>query len=194
MKKHLLTLTALVLSLTAVATEYDQNKPFGFCTRSSRTDATSTFDVTGGGCYTYPIPSDFTGKVITLKSNGQDMKSTIQNAISQNAVIIFDGSDGDFIVSSNISVSSNKTLLGINNARLCTKWYVTDEIKKALNDAGVPSMSTSSGGGTLPNGTTVKEQAEYNTRRIIIEMTGDNSEGYRKSGILSLSGSKNTIM
>ena len=194
MKKQLLTLSVLVLSLTAVATEYDQNKPFGFCTRSSRTDATSTFDVTGGGCYTYPIPSDFTGKVITLKSNGQDMKSTIQNAISQNAVIIFDGSDGDFIVSSNISVSSNKTLLGINNARLCTKWYVTDEMKKALNDAGVPSMSTSSGGGTLPNGTTVKEQAEYNTRRIIIEMTGDNSEGYRKSGILSLSGSKNTII
>ena len=25
---------------------------------------------------------------------------------------------------------SGKTLLGVNNARLCTQWYVTDEIKK----------------------------------------------------------------
>ena len=32
---------------------YDQNTPFGFCTRSSRTNATQTYDCTGGGCYTY---------------------------------------------------------------------------------------------------------------------------------------------
>ena len=184
------------MSLTVTATDYDLDKPFGFCTRSSRTSAASTFDVTGGGCYTYPVPSDFTGKVIVLKSNGKDMKSTIQNAIKQNAVIIFDGSDGDFIVSSNVAFSgaSNKTLLGINNARLCTKWYVTDEIRSALDEAGVPSMSTNDGGGTLPNGQYVKEEAEFNTRRIIIEMTGDNSEGYRSSGIFSLNSSKNIII
>jgi hypothetical protein len=40
-------------------------------------------------------------------------------------------------------------------------------------------MSTSGGGGTLPNGKSVSEEAEYNTRKIIIEMTGDNSESYR---------------
>jgi pectate lyase len=194
MKKQLLTFIAFALSLTTMATDYDLNKPFGFCTRSSRTDAASTYDITGGGCYTYPVPEGTEG-VIVLKSNGQDMKSNIQNAIKNNKVIIFDGADGDFIVSSSISVTaSNKTLLGINNARLCTKWYVTDEIKSALDAAGVPSMSTSSGGGKLPNGTSVTEQAEYNTRRIIIEMTGDNSENYRKSGILSLSGCQNIII
>lgn len=195
MKKNLLLLITFVLPLSVTATDYDQNTPFGFCTRSSRTDATQTFDCTGGGCYTYPVPSSFTGKVLVLKSNGQDMKSTIQNAIKQNDVIIFDGSDGDFIVSSNVGVTaSNKTLLGINNARLCTQWHVTDEIKAALDAAGVPKMSTSGGGGTLPNGESVSEQAEYNTRKIIIELTGDNSENYQKSGILSLSGCQNIII
>ena len=187
MKKYLLTILVALFSLIAVAADYDQNKPFGFCTRSSRTDATCTYNITGGGCYTYPIPSDFKGKVIVLKSNGQDMRNSIQNAIKQNDVIIFDGSDGDFMVSSNIYVEgSNKTLLGINNARLCTKWYVTNDIITALNKAGVPNMSTHDGGGMLPNGQFVREEAEYNTRKIIIELTGDQSESYRRSGILTV--------
>ena len=195
MKKNLLTSLLLAISLSALATDYDLNKPFGFCTVSSRTDATSTYDITGGGCYTYPVPDGFTGKVITLKSNGQDMKVTIQNAIKQNDVIIFDGTDGEFIVSSNVGITgSGKTLIGINNAHICTKWKMTDEIKAALDEAGVPSMSTSGGGGTLPNGKSVSEEAEYNTRRIIIELTGDTNESYRNSGILSLSSCSNIII
>ena len=187
MKKYLLTILVALFSLIAVAADYDQNKPFGFCTRSSRTDAACTYNITGGGCYSYPIPSDFKGKVIVLKSNGQDMRNSIQNAIKQNDVIIFDGSDGDFMVSSNIYVEgANKTLLGINNARLCTKWYVTNDIITALNKAGVPNMSTHDGGGMLPNGQFVREEAEYNTRKIIIELTGDQSESYRRSGILTV--------
>ena len=195
MKKYLLTLTATLLSMTAVADGYDLDKPFGFCTVSSRTDASSTYDITGGGVYTYPIPDGFTGKVTTLKSNGQDMKGTIQNAIKNNDVVILDGADGEFIVSSNIGItSSGKTIIGINNAIISTKWYVTDEIKKALNEAGVSKMSTSGGGGTLPNGQSVSEEAEYNTRKIIIEMTSDNSENYRKSGCISLSSCQNIII
>ena len=185
MKRQLFTLAALAVSLTAMSQDFD--KPFGFCTVSSRTDASSTYEVTGGGCYTYPLPENFTGKSIVLSSNGQDMKSAIQNAIKQNDVIILDGSNGDFIVSSSIGFErGNKTILGINNARLCTKWFMTDEIKNALNAAGVPSMSTSSGGGTLSNGQKVSEQAEFNTRQIIINLTGDSNENYRKSGIFSL--------
>ena len=185
MKRYLLTFFAAFLTLAVVATDYDLNKPFGFCTRSSRTDANSTYNVTGGGCYTYPVPSDFTGKVIVLKSNGEDMKNSIQKAIKQNDVIIFDGSNGDFIVSSNVNVEGdNKTLLGINNARLCTQWHITPEIITALNNAGVPHMNTHEGGGILPNGQRVREEAEFNTRKMIIEFTGDNTENYRKSGIL----------
>ena len=185
MKRSLFTAFAAFLALAVVATDYDLNKPFGFCTRSSRTDASSTYNVTGGGCYTYPVPSDFTGKIIVLKSNGEDMKNSIQKAIKQNDVIIFDGSNGDFIVSSNVNVEGdNKTLLGINNARLCTQWHITPEIITALNNAGVPHMNTHEGGGILPNGQRVREEAEFNTRKMIIELTGDNTENYRKSGIL----------
>jgi len=198
MRKYAFGANMILATLMATAQNmynYDQNKPFGFCTVSSRTDASSTYDITGGGCYTYPIPDDFTGTVKILKSTGQDMKGTIQNAIKQNNVVVLDGADGDFVVSSSIGITaSNKTIIGINNARICTQWYVTDEIKAALDAAGVPSMSTSGGGGTLPNGKSVSEEAEYNTRRIIIEMTGDNSESYRNSGIFSLSGCQNIII
>ena len=195
MKKYLLSLVSLAVTMTAAAQDYDLNKPFGFCTVSSRTDASSTYDCTGGGCYTYPVPEDFTGSVKVLTSNGQDMQGTIQNAIKQNDIVILDGSDGDFIVSKSVGITaSNKTIIGINNARICTQWYLTDEIRAALDAAGVPSMSTSGGGGKLPNGVNVSEQAEYTTRRIIIEMTGDNNESYRNSGILSLNGCKNIII
>ena len=196
MNKQLLILAlGLLTTMAATAADYDQNAPFGFCTRSSRTSATSVYNITGGSCYNYPLPANFTGKSTVLTATGQDMKSTIENAIKQNDVIIFDGSQGDFIVSSNIGVTTNgKTLLGINGARLCTQWHVTPEMKQALNAAGVPSMSTSSGGGTLPNGTKVTEQAEYNTRRILIEMTGDSKENFRNSGVLSLSGCENIII
>lgn len=197
MKRFLLIiLNVLAISMSVSASDYDQNTPFGFCMRSSRTDATSTYNCSGGGCYTYPIPDDFTGKVVVLKSNGQDMKSAIQDAIKQNDVIILDGSEGEFIVSSNISVDKgDKTILGINDARLCTLWHMTDEIKAALDAAGVPQMSTSSGtGGKLTNGQSVSEQAEYNTRQIIINLTGDESESYRKSGIMSVSNKQNIII
>ena len=197
MKKLLFTLSTFVWSLSVMAADYDLGSPFGFCTCSSRTEAASTFDMNGGGWYAYPVPDDFAGKVIVLTSDGSDvdMKTVIQDGIKNYDVIILDGSKGDFLVSSSISVtSSNKTIIGINHARLCTQWHVTDDLKAALDAAGVPSMSTSSGGGMLPNGTSVTEQAEYNTRKIIIEMTGDNDEGYRKAGIFTLSGCHNIII
>jgi len=194
MKKSIFTIAFAFIALFAVAADSDQDKPFGFSTLSSRTDASATYNITGGGCYTYPVPEGVTN-VTVLESNGQDMKADIQNAIKQYDVIILDGSKGDFFVSSNIGFEGgNKTLLGINNARLCTQWYVTNEIKTALDAAGVPNMSTSGGGGTLSNGKTVKEEAEFNTRQIIINNTGDSNESYRNSGILTVNGKENIII
>ncbi|MBQ1650718.1 MAG: hypothetical protein II055_06265 [Prevotella sp.] len=195
--RNICLLMVLCLSVSAMAqSTYDLQKPFGFCTVSSRTDKTSTYSITGGGCYTYHVTGVSSSKVITLTSSGQDMKSAIKNAIDNYSVIIFDGSNGDFKVSSNIGLSNtkNKTLIGINNAKLVTTWYATAEIIKALNDAGVPEMSTSGGGGTLPNGQYVAEEAEYYTRKIIIEKTGDNSEKYRSSGVFSFNGCQNIII
>lgn len=178
--------------------QYDQGKPFGFCTRTSRTSTSSSyaFNVTGGGVYSYPEAANANNS-ITLKSNGKDMRSEISDAISKYSVIIFDGSNGDFIVSKTISLSklSNKTLLGINDARLCTQWHVTDEIKAALDKAGVPKMSTQSGtGGTLSTGSSISEEAELNTRQIIINLTGDTKESCRSCGVFSCSSCKNIII
>ena len=90
---------------------------------------------------------------------------------------------------------SGKTLLGVNNARLCTQWYVTDEIKKILDDNGVPSLSTSSGtGGTLSNGQRVSEAAEMMTRQLLINYIGDPHEHYRTVGIMSLHRCSNVII
>ena len=205
MKKCLSTLLLAALALPAIADDFDTSKPFGFCTVSSRTDASSTYNVTGGGCYTYPVPGDFTGKVVVLKAEKnadgtpKDMKSIINTAIQNNKVIIFDGSEGDFIISSTIGLPSSKgtgkTLLGINNARLCTKWYVTPEIKEALDKANVKSKSSSSGtGGTLSNGESVDEEREFVTRQTIIDQTGDKSESCRKAGIFSFSSCTNVII
>lgn len=199
LRRHLLT-TALVLSATmATAGDLDQGKPFGFCTRTSRTNASEqyAYSMTGGGCYEYPVTGVSSSKVTTLTSTGKNMKDQIANAIKKYDVIVFDGSKGDFIVSSTISLSgiSNKTLLGINGARLCTTWYATQDIIDALNDAGVPTMSGMSGtGGTLSNGTYVAEEAEYNTRQIIINMTKDSGEAYRNSGIFFINGCQNIIV
>jgi len=189
------TLLFTMLALSETAADYDQNKPFGFCTVSSRTDASSTYNVTGGGCYTYPIAGASSDKVITLTSTGKDMKAAIIDAVKNYNVIIFDGSKGDFIVSSNMELNGikDRTLLGINQARLCTEWYIKKEITDALNAAGVPTMSTSGGGGVLSNGATVREEAEYNTRQIIINMTGDQKETYRRAGIFLVKGSQNII-
>ena len=194
--KRILFITLVACStLSLTAADYDQNKPFGFCTVASRTDASSTYNVTGGGCYTYPVTEVSSDKVITLTSTGKDMKTAIANAIKNYNVIIFDGSKGDFIVSSNMELNGikDKTLLGINQARLCTKWYINKEIIDSLNAAGVPTMSTSEGGGTLSNGRMVKEEAEYNTRQIIINMTGDQKETYRRAGIFLVKGCQNII-
>ncbi len=191
-----LSLLLLSLTVTAQTSVYDLQKPFGFCTQSSRTSDTP-YDITGGGCYEYPAENVSSDDVITLTSNGDDMRGEIDKAIRNYSVIILDGSKGEFCVSSTISLTgiSGKTLIGINNAWLRTTWYATQDIIDALNAAGVPNMSTSSGtGGTLSNGTQVSEKAEFNTRQIIINMTGDEKETYRKSGIFYFKNCQNLII
>lgn len=190
-------ISLLAVSLRLMAADFDTNKPFGFCTVSSRTDASQTFDCKGGGYYSYPVPNDFAGTVTVLVSDGPDadMEKKIENAIKHSDIIVLDGSKGDFMVLGKVDCTvSNKTILGINGARLCTRWHMTAEMRKALDDAGVPDMNTHSGGGTLSNGSAVREEAEYNTRRIFIEMTGDAGEEYRKAGVFSLRRCSNVIV
>ncbi|MBE6340407.1 MAG: hypothetical protein E7069_06700 [Bacteroidales bacterium] len=195
MRKILTTSFACVAVLATAQTneglsQYDSNAPWGWAACSSMTSA-DDYSVTGGGEST-------SSNTITLVSDGEgvDMRSKIISAINNYSVIILDGSNGDFTISATMSFSSksNKTIVGVNNARLCTKFYLTDEIKTALDAANVKSASSTSGGGTLSNGKSVSEQREYLTRQTIINLTGDASESCQKAGIFSFSSCTNIIM
>ena len=163
------------------------NASFGWTNCSSLTSGDS-YETTGGNKGT---------RTITLKSNGSDQKNAIQNAIKQNDIVILDGSDGDFVVSSPVSFGgySNRTVVGINDARLCTQFFLTDEMKAALDKAKVKSLSSSSGtGGTLSNGQNVSEKREQVTRQTLIDFTGDSNESYRNAGIFKINGGSNIII
>ena len=186
--RKIFTLMFSLLAITASRAElskYDLNEPMGWATCKSMTTA-GDYNLTGGG----------TGKSITLKASGGDDYNALKNAISSYSVIILDGSKGDFIMSKILEIkSSNRTIVGINNARLCTKFYVTDEITKLMDDNNVKSLSTSSGtGGTLSNGVSVGEARETKVRQLLIDYTGDKSEAYRNSGIFSIKSCSNIII
>lgn len=205
-KVALIALTMLVgaqgASADDVATVVENTKaPFGFATRSSRTEATA-YNITGGGVYTVDAIKTLIGgqtknktfvadgkNVIVLTSNGTtSMDATILSAITANDIIVFDGSDHtDFLVDEQITLSdlSNKTLIGLNGARLCTTWHITDVIKNWLNSvetssgSGVSNASTASGTGgsiTLKNVAgedsitiAIDEEGEYLTRKTLAE-------------------------
>ena len=197
--KHMLCSLLLSTGIAAVAagpSSYDTTKPFGYCTRSSRTNNTATYNVTGGGAWAGDaIHADGS---ITLTADGTaDMGPAIMKALETHSIVVLDGAKGDFVIGELMRIEdlTNKTIIGINGAKLCTKWYVTPELTDTLNRAGVPQMSTNGRtGGRLSNGKYVSEQAEYNTRQIIINMTGDEKETYRESGIMLLKGCENFII
>ncbi len=204
MIKNLIALLGLTIALPAIAqtdeptkSDYDLDAPFGFCTVSSRTTNTP-YSITGGGCYQYPVTGVAESKVTTLTSNGTDMRNAIINAINDYDVIVFDGSNGDFIVSKSIDIEgkSGKTLLGINGARLCTQWYLTSDLIAALDAADVKSKSTGNKKErTLPNGKTEElEECEFYVRSTLINETGDNNENYRKAGIFNISKNSENII
>lgn len=190
----------LLLPMVALAkSDYDLDKPFGFCTVSSRTSSDAVFNVTGGGCYTYPVTGVPESAVKVIKSTGMDQAEEILKVIEnpESKVIIFDGSKGEFIIGRTMLLTGvkDKTFLGINGATLRTKWFLTDAMRKKLDEANVLAMSTSAGtGGTLSNGFNVKEEAERNVRQILIDLTGDQTEAYREAGVFNFAGCQNIIV
>ena len=170
------------------ASTYQTNQPFGWATCSNVSG--KEYVVDGGMRSANP-------KTIVLYSSGGDDRNAILNAIQQNDIIILDGSKGDFIVSKSMDMGSlkNKTIVGRNGARLCTKWYITPELKSVLEAANLGQYSSSSGtGGTLSNGAKVDEERELHTRQTIINYSGDASEAYRKSGLFTLGTNNENII
>ena len=186
MKRVLIIVLALCcLGACAVASRTPrQDQAFGWATMAS---------LQGG---TYKLSGGDPSKTIVLKSNGHDMRDEIKEAIKKYDVVVFDGSQGEFIISKAIDIkgTSGKTLKGINNARIRTEFCINDEIKALLDKINVKQMSSSGGGGTLINGQKVKEEREFNTRKTLIEYTGDQSESLRNAGLFKISACENIII
>lgn len=208
----LLTIATIVpISLKAQSdfahSEYDQLQAFGFATCDSRIDSNPSIEkVMGGGAYTYEdamalLNDPASGKKVkVLTADNVHKDDVIKNAIKDNDIVILDGSKGDFVIKKYITIQNqgsgtgcnNKTILGINNARLVTEWYVTPDVLAILKEADVESASTNKGtGGTLPNGVAVDEEAEYLTRKALYEKYGN--ENYREAGIFCVKRCKNII-
>lgn len=199
-------LTSLICLPDAKA-QSDSDAPFGFATMASRTESGKTFDLTGGGCYTYPVTGIDASKVKVLTAKNVTKDDDIKNAIKNYSVIVFDGSEGDIVVNAVIKPGSvkGKTLLGINNVRLVTKWFLTAEDRILLDNVefkdkngnskkGVKNASTSSSdglGGTV-NGKTSEEQAEYLVRKTLFEKYGN--ESYQQAGIFAFDGAQNVVI
>ncbi len=163
-------------------------RPEGWVTCSTVTSA-GDYDLTGGG----------DGPLIVLRSDGTDMGPAIAEAVNSHDVVVLDGSMGDFMFGSNINLHSlsGKTIIGVNGARLCTEFSVTQEIRDLLDDLDVKSLSQNASdnlGGTLSNGVYVAEQCELTIRQALIDRFGDEKEPYRYAGILALYGCSDFII
>lgn len=190
--KHIMMLTGMIMMcLTAMGqlSKYDQNKPFGWATCTSGT--ATGYKLTGANA----IGKD-AQKTVTITANGKDQSSDVRRAIEQNDVIIIDGSNGEIVFDRLINLKNlkDKTIVGINNAHIRTRFQLSKELIKLLDDAGVHKASSQAGtGDTLPNGKYVAERKEYLTRKTLME-NGYNDDDLRRVGLLSFRNCENIII
>ena len=96
--------------------------------------------------------------------------------------------------------AKNKTLIGINNARLCTKFFLTADDNAYLKAQNLDGLSsTDSYTGTLPDGTEITcDKRAFFTKKAMMELQYQKTGAYslpNKSGIFSIeSASENIII
>lgn len=173
MKKIFMSLLCAFVLLPAMAG--NNVAPWGWAVCSD--EAGTAYALSGGNF------SDATTKTLTALGGGQSDDTQIKQAIGQNDIVILDGSNGDFTIEQVMKLSvKNKTIIGINNARLCTKFYLTpDDIAylKAQNLEGL--SSTDQYTGTLPDGTEITcDKRAFFTKKAMMELQ------YQKTGVYSL--------
>ena len=170
-----MTLLSAITFLQAMAGN-NNVAPWGWATCSD--EAGTAYTLNGGNF------SDATKKTLTALGNGQTDDAQIKQAIAQNDIIILDGSNGDFTIEQVMKLAStkNKTIIGINNARLCTKFYLTPEDNAYLAKQGLDGLSsTDQYTGTLPDGTTLTcDKRAFFTKKAMMELQ------YQKTGVYSL--------
>ena len=192
MKKLLITLLGAVALLPAMAGN-NNVAPWGWATCS---DETGTAYTLSGGNYT-------DAKIVTLTALGNEQTddAQIKQAIATNDIIILDGSNGDFIISETMKLGStkNKTIIGINNARLCTKFFLTSEDNACLKQQKLENLSsTDQYTGTLPDGTEITcDKRAFFTKKALMELQYQKTGAYtlpNKAGIFIIEGSSENII
>ena len=162
-------------------------------------------------------------KTVVLTATGDD-GAGIRTAILNNDIIILDGSKGDFVFHTNSTIQKtteltshveNKTVVGVNNAFLRTKWHLTEEMVQMLKDrldGKQYSQSTGTGdklysdkdesgfsarwagkhGDYNPE---INNENELMCRRAMVDITRNPMETYRdSSGVWRLNGAQNFII
>lgn len=173
MKKLFLTLLSAVALMPAMAN--NNVAPWGWATCAD--ESGTAFTLSGGNF------SNATTVTLKALGNNQSDDSQIKTAIATKDIIIFDGSNGDFILNEYIKISAkNKTLIGINNARLCTKFFLTADDITYLKQQNLDGLSsTDQYTGTLPDGTEITcDKRAFFTKKAMMELQ------YQKTGVYSL--------
>lgn len=192
MKKTLFTLLSAMALLPAMAS--NNVAPWGWATCS---DENGTAYTLSGGNF-----NDASKVTLTALGGGQTDDAQIKKAIGTSDIIIFDGSNGDFTIGETMKLASikNKTLIGINNARLCTKFFLTADDNHYLANQGLEGLSsTKQISGTLPDGTykeNVDERAFY-TMKAMMELQYQKTGAYslpNKAGIFHIESSSENII
>ena len=192
MKKTLFTLLSAMALLPAMAS--NNVAPWGWATCSD--EAGTAYTLSGGNF------NDASKVTLTALGGGQTDDAQIKKAIGTSDIIIFDGSNGDFTIGETMKLASikNKTLIGINNARLCTKFFLTADDNHYLANQGLEGLSsTKQISGTLPDGTykeNVDERAFY-TMKAMMELQYQKTGAYslpNKAGIFHIESSSENII
>ena len=98
-----------------------------------------------------------------------------------------------------LASTKNKTLIGINNARLCTKFFLTAEDHTYLKAQNLDGLSsTDQYTGTLPDGTTLTcDKRAFFTKKAMMELQHQKTGVYslpNKAGIFSIEQSSENII
>ena len=174
MKKIIFTLLSAIALIPAMAG--NNVAPWGWATCLD--EAGTEYTLTGGN-FAYATATT----TLTALGGGQSDDEQIKKAIAQNDIIILDGANGDFTIEQTMKISAkNKTIIGINDARLCTKFYLTDEDIAYLTAQNLKSLSsTEQYTGTLPDGSVrTCDKRAFFTMKAMMELQ------YQKTGEYSL--------
>ena len=186
---------AAALMMAAACTPSAKDSPFGWATCTSLEGG--HYEITGGAG-----KKGEAATIITLKSNGKDMRDVIVAALKSYDIVILDGSDGIFPISTTMHLDSlrNKTIVGVNGAHLRSIEQMTPEILEyieANKDKYMNDAPDGRGKFHMPFKSSFNNanRTAYAYRRALYDYTGDREEKLCHSGMFSFNnGCENIIM